>query len=105
MELENANSARPRFIPPVPGVYAFELIVSNGDAASKPAVVEIEVDRANSAPRADLAPALTLTLGENLVLDGSRSRDPDGDRLVYNWRQLSGTALLSEVAALSLIHI
>ena len=97
--LEDGNSAKPRFVPPTPGKYSFELIVSNGEASSKPAVVEIEVDRANTAPRAVLSPTLKLTLGENLVLDGSRSSDADNDQLTYHWRQLSGSALLSEVAA------
>lgn len=44
VELQNAESARPGFLPAESGVYAFELVVSNGQAISQPAVVEIDVE-------------------------------------------------------------
>jgi len=45
----------------------------------------------NDPPQADAGEEQTVTEGAIVVLDGSGSFDPDGDILVYQWTQLSGT--------------
>lgn len=43
----------------------------------------------NRPPTADAGPDQTVVVGEQAQLDGSRSRDPEGDTLSYSWRFLS----------------
>lgn len=48
---------------------------------------------ANRAPVANAGPAQQVGLGQQVFLDGSKSRDPDGDPIRYLWRQTSGIAV------------
>lgn len=43
----------------------------------------------NRPPLANAGPDQTVTVGSVVQLDGSRSSDPDGDRLSYSWRFVS----------------
>jgi predicted TIM-barrel fold metal-dependent hydrolase len=45
----------------------------------------------NTPPIAHPGFTTTHVVGDAVTLDGSRSWDPDGDRLRYRWRQVSGT--------------
>lgn len=45
----------------------------------------------NQAPVADAGADQTVIVGTELVLDGTGSYDPDGDQLMYFWRQVAGT--------------
>ena len=42
-------------------------------------------DPVNRMPVANAGPDQSVTTGESVMLDGSRSEDPDGDALVYRW--------------------
>lgn len=55
----------------------------------------------NQAPVADAGEDLTVKGGAKVVLDGLRSRDPDGDPLKYEWVQVRGhkVSLLDQDAA------
>jgi PKD repeat protein len=46
----------------------------------------------NRAPVADAGPDLRVSPGARVLLDGSRSYDPDGDALAFVWTQLSTTS-------------
>ncbi|MBN1346349.1 MAG: peptidylprolyl isomerase, partial [Phycisphaerae bacterium] len=48
----------------------------------------------NRGPVADAGEAKTVLDGAKVVLDGSGSADPDGDSLVYQWRQLAGPSVI-----------
>lgn len=74
--------------PPGPGRYVFRLTVSDGTYTSRPDEVVVYIG--NIAPVCDAGPDLLWQIPSEVVLDGSRSYDPDGDRLTYSWRQISG---------------
>ena len=44
----------------------------------------------NRPPVADAGPDQTVTVGQLVLLEGSRSSDPDGDELTYRWRIPTG---------------
>jgi len=73
----------------------FELLVNDGMLSSAPDTVIIEVYRmeANRPPLADAGIDRTVMSSTTVHLDGSASRDPDGDLLDYSWEQISGPAV------------
>lgn len=110
-----------RFKPEKSGLYVFELRVSDGRLWSAPDRVEVLVRRPNSPPdivvegdageeRVQLpvrkpavkkgvlpvpvvGPDRVITLGEKIILDGSKSYDPQGGQVEYFWwRQVKSDA-------------
>jgi hypothetical protein len=55
----------------------------------------------NQPPRANAGDDLTVTVGTIVILDGTRSSDPEGEPLFFFWRQVDGpkVELLSESTA------
>ncbi len=47
----------------------------------------------NTAPIANAGPAATVNPDVTVTLDGSRSHDPDGGPITYQWQQVSGPAV------------
>jgi beta propeller repeat protein len=89
VELSDAAGAQPVFTPPAEGWYRFELIVDDGQYASKPDEVLVVVG--NAAPVAHAGPDRLWRFPGQIMLDGSRSYDPDPpDKLTYTWTQLEG---------------
>ena len=62
-----------------------QLIVDDGQVQSPPDTVVINAEVANTAPVADVGPDQRVALGSRVILDGSASRDADGDPLAYQW--------------------
>ncbi len=93
--LSNATVAGPMFLAPevmADTPVTFQLIVSDGTAASAPATVVVTIKNVNRPPSVTVA-AETLTVNElakgTLTATGS---DPDDDAITYKWTQTSGPA-------------
>jgi hypothetical protein len=92
--LSNAMSPMPTFTAPMidpmlptPVTLTFQLIVNDGAADSPPATVTITVNRR---PIANAGPDQKVDEGTTVTLDGTMSRDPDGDMITFAWRQVAG---------------
>ena len=69
----------------------FQLVVTDSDGfVSAPAVVSAQVKDLNEAPVANAGPNFAVVEGATVTLDGSGSYDPNGDALVYSWKQTAG---------------
>ncbi len=88
---ENLGDAAPAFHPPTPGVYSFELVVSNGRLTSKPVELNIEVGDARLPPEMSLSGAEAANAGERVVWDVALS-GADPRSYVFEWRQSEGPA-------------
>ena len=100
--IDAAASGRARVIFATAGEYVFRLTVidsrglSSSDevrlsaVAGTPAEEPDGQDSVNTPPKADAGADLNAEAGELVILDGSRSSDPDDEGLTYTWTQLSG---------------
>jgi len=89
VQLSDATSAQPTFMPGIEGEYRFQLIVSDGLEYSYPDEVLIVVG--NRPPVADAGSNKVLQVPGRIILDGSGSYDPDlTDELTYTWTQIEG---------------
>jgi len=90
--------ATPSFTPTGPGLYTFQLTVTDSVTAmdSVPATVNVLVyDPANLPPVAvahKLTPSGDPLVGDVITLDATGSLDPEGAPLLYAWRQTAGPA-------------
>lgn len=73
--------------------YVFGLIVDDGKTRSLEDTVTIQVLDANQPPIARTELSGEPYLGEEIVLDGSKSSDADRDRLTFTWKQISGPSI------------
>jgi formylglycine-generating enzyme required for sulfatase activity len=73
-------------------------ITSNSTAPAHGVQVRVRIEQ-NAAPIADAGADKTVRAGARGQLDGSRSRDPDGDRLSYRWSAPLGVTLSSATTA------
>jgi hypothetical protein len=71
----------------------FQLVVTDSDGiASRNAddLVTVQVKQQNRAPAAIAGPDQVVAFGATAALDGSKSFDPDGDPIGYQWVQTGG---------------
>jgi RHS repeat-associated protein len=101
--LDNPGSATPSFVADRAGDYVVQLIVSDGVLGSTPD--QVRVSTLNSRPLADAGAAQSVDTGATVQLDGSASRDADGDALSYSWsftlRPAGSAAALSDASAVN----
>lgn len=89
VQLLDAYSAKPGFVPKKTGLYLARLVVSYGRATSNEFVISVNVTKANTQPVANTGGkngSYTGTIGQGVKLDGSASSDADNDALSYFWR-------------------
>lgn len=83
--LSSAANAQTQFTPDIAGTYRASLVVNDGELDSNPAVVTITATKNNVAPVASAGNDQFVGVGSTITLDGSGSRDADGDNLSYRW--------------------
>lgn len=84
--LSAANVINPVFTADLDGLYRLRLRArSDSFSASSVDEVQITASTANSAPVAHAGYAFHVKVGDNPVLDGSRSADADDDLITYAW--------------------
>lgn len=104
--LAGAATARASFVAPgLPTNQAvlmeFRLLVSDGVGGSATDLVQVTVHNVNQAPLADAGPDQSVQGGSTVVLDASRSADPDADRLGFLWTQVGGPSVALDATAAS----
>ena len=82
-QISDPAAVDPTFLADVPGTYVAQLIVNDGALDSDPDTVSITT--ANTPPVADAGADQTVSLADTVQLDGSGSRDADGDPLNFFW--------------------
>ena len=84
--LNDSKAAKPTFVADLPGDYVAQLVVNDGKVDSAPDPVKIRATAtANTPPVANAGPDQTVPVPSTVQLDGSASRDADGDKLAYGW--------------------
>lgn len=63
-----------------------------GDSKAAPAKENNITTQINHRPIAHAGVDQTVTPGQLVTLDGRASQDPDGDNILFEWRQISGTS-------------
>ena len=86
--LDDAHAVQPAFTADVAGQYRAELVVGDGHASST-AAATMTATRDNLPPKADAGADRAVKVATNVVLDGSKSSDSDGDPLAYQWSLMS----------------
>ncbi|BDG05281.1 NHL repeat-containing protein [Anaeromyxobacter oryzae] len=92
--LRGAASLAPRFVARAAGEYRFEGVATCGVVTSAPAVLVARVR--NVPPRPD-PDRLVVSYGEDVLLDGSATRDPNGDPVSLSWAQTLGFPVMGDV--------
>ncbi len=103
--LSDATAAKPSITFDQAGQYEFSLVVTDSKGAnSAPSTLSIKVVAGNAIPTAAIeASAKEVKVDATVTFDGSKSTDPDNDKLSYQWtvtKQPQGSkAKLSDVKA------
>ena len=100
--VSDPTAISPTFVVDAPGVYVPTVTVSNGISSDTGSVT---ISTYNSTPVAVAGSNQSYPVGTNVILDGSRSYDVDGDSLNYSWtmaaRPDQSTAALSNPRSVS----
>ena len=94
------NSSSIWFVPDKVGRYVLNLSVRDRygkhSHRSNESSVTVDVIKPNERPYADAGVDKTRFVGMNVTLNGSRSRDPDGEIVLFNWTCTSHTVQLGD---------
>lgn len=99
--LSSTSAIKPIFTAPEVSTntnFTFSLIVNDGKTNSTVSQVVITVKQINKVPTANAGTDQTINEGILVLLDGSGSKDDDGDALTYQWTAPAGIALSSATA-------
>ena len=83
--ITNATSAVAGLVPDKPGTYVLVLTVTDVSGSFTSIEVTITVAIPGKPPVVNAGVSSTVTTGRKVTLDGSKTTDPDGDRLTYLW--------------------
>lgn len=89
---------QPVFFPDRAGDYVFQLVTSDADLSSSPVAVTVTAFDGGAPPNADAGRDRAALVNQSVSLDGSASRDVDGDMLSFAWTFASvpaGSALIN----------
>jgi len=81
--LSDATAENPTFPADLDGLYILSLVVNDGSDDST--ADEVIITASNLPPVAEAGPTQNVTIGTTVILDGSRSSDPNNDILTYSW--------------------
>jgi len=86
-DIGNATTPEPSFMPDLAGLYELALVVTDGDLESNPDPIRISAYDVDLPPQADAGPDRNALVGDQAVVDGSGSYDPDAapQPLTYRW--------------------
>lgn len=93
--ISNPTASKPSFSADIAGVFVASLIVNDGKVSSQPATVTVTAAVGNTAPVANAGAAQSAYIGDLINLDGSASKDADGDTLTYVWSTKSYPGLFA----------
>lgn len=82
-QLSDIDTFHPQITPDVSGDYVVQLIVYDGKYLS--AASSVTISTSNLAPTANAGQFQIASSGQIIHLDGSRSFDPEGSTLTYEW--------------------
>jgi hypothetical protein len=95
--LSDETTVRPEFTAPYIDQetrdLVFELKVTDNDGIEEADRVRITVEDIVNAPTAEVARNMTVFEGDQVIIDGSGSSDPDGSVVSYEWKQISGPSV------------
>ncbi|MBU6434633.1 MAG: hypothetical protein KJS98_15100, partial [Nitrospirae bacterium] len=98
--LSNATTMMASFISDMAGQYVAQLTVNDGMVSSAPDTVTLTTLGGNTAPVANAGPDQTVQMGTVVTLDGSASKDADGNVLTFQWaltaKPIGSSATLSD---------
>lgn len=83
--LTGSNTPRPFFVADASGIYRLQLSVDDGDLTSSAVDVVVTASQLNLAPVASAGSDQGVLAGSTVTLDGSGSRDANGDSMFYSW--------------------
>lgn len=97
--VDNPTAMQPSFTAPsvsYESTLIFLLTVSDGTLSAS-ASVEVTAQNVNHPPVAHAGENRVVAGDTRVVLDGSRSTDPDGDLLNYSWQQVDGPRIILDL--------
>lgn len=86
--LSDSSSISPTFLAPATTTtltLSFQLTVTDNEGATNSDTVNIIVNPINTLPVSNAGESLTVLINNQVILDGSKSSDPDGTALIFNW--------------------
>ncbi|HYF66814.1 MAG TPA: PKD domain-containing protein [Ohtaekwangia sp.] len=83
----------------LPGIYEFELTVTDNQGATNSSLATITVLNTNQSPVANAGADIVLTLPTNTTNISGSGSDPDGTVTAYEWSQVSGPNVATLVNA------